>query len=492
MLGLRNRLTLPAATVGTGASAGAFLAVAGSQASPMMAALALVGMLIAGFVFASPILGFLLTAFVVPLERIGRLTNDSAATTVSLMRIVGTLSLVALLFQRLVRRKDLWLPTPVWLYSGYFVFLLMSVVKQPSLREGIRGTTSMLANVMFIVLTVNAVRNRRHVKLAIAAWLASTALIGVFTIYQYHMDAAVTEDQRAATGMRTTEERFSTVLHDSAEYEVLGNSIKRAIGSTSNAAVYGINLILTLPFLFWALHEAKSTLAAIGILTIAAVVMYNTLLTNTRAVVATMAVCVILSLLFGVLRIKPKVWFGLGCAALAVIPFIPSEIYERALAPSNYTVEKSASLRYRFLYWETAVGIISENFWFGVGAGNQTIIPETIKNVHMPPNASAHNEYLNSLMEVGIFGYLMLAAFLVSAWRRFRSGAKRFARLGDNEGVLLMRAIMVNFLCVLCFAVQVDVLHFPLKGWWLALGLGVALERMSRLEWTAAAQGRVE
>lgn len=472
-----------------GLGAGGALALLAVKTSPLMAAGVLGGLVVAAAVFAWPFLGFLMTAFVVPLERIGRLTNDSAVTTISLMRIVGTLSLGAVLFQAVIRRRGLWTPKHFWLYLGYFGFLVISVVNHDSMREGIRGVSSMLANVMFLLLVFNSVRNRAQIKLAIIAWLVSTVGIGVFTIYQYHADAAVTEDQNAATGMRTTDERFSTVLHDSAEYELLGNNIKRAIGSTSNAAVYGINLILALPFYFWLLHRERRWWVILLLLASAAIVAYNTLLTNTRAVVATMLFSLLLCLVTGVARVRKEIWVGLLIGFVAIIPMIPPEIYERALTVSNYTVERSASLRYRFTYWETALELISRNFWTGVGAGNQSIIPKTVRNVRMAPNASAHNEYLNSLMEVGIFGYMVLIAFFWAIWSSLRQGAKRFAQLGDRDGAVLMRCIMISFLSVLFFALQADVMHFPLKGWWLAVGLGVVLERMSRMAAAAPPPG---
>ncbi len=467
--------------LGGGLSAGAVLASLAARTSPLVGSSVLLGGIAAIAVFAWPYLGFLLTAFAVPLERIGRLTNDSAMTTISLMRILGTLSLAAVLFQAVLRRRGLYTPKQFWLYAAYFCVQVVSILKVDSLKEGVRGASAVLANVMFFLLVLNAVRSRLQVKMAVIAWLASTTLIGIFTVYQYHSDAAVTEDQHAATGMRTTDERFSTVLHDSAEYELLGNNVKRAIGSTSNAAVYGINLILALPFFFWLLRFEHRFWAVLLLLTAAAVVAYNALLTNTRAVMVTMLLSMGLCLAFKVAHFRREIWFGLLAGFVAIIPFIPAEIYQRALTVSNYTASRSASLRYRFTYWEAAVDLISKNFWLGVGAGNQTILPKSVRNMYMPPNASAHNEYLNSLMEVGIFGYLLLIAFMISIWKTVRAGARRFALLGDAEAVLLMRCIMISFLSVLFFALQADVLHFPLKGWWLAIGLGIVLERMSRL-----------
>ena len=237
----------PVLAAGSGIGMGGTLAILASQTSPLIAAGIFFGAAAAAVIFAWPFFGFLLTSFVIPLERIGRFTNDSAAATISLMRIVGTLTLAGLLFQKIFRKAGLWLPAPLWLYSCYLLVLTASVFQQDaSAIEGIRGVSATLANMVFFLLTVNIVQSREHAKKAIIAWLLSTMAIGIFTVAQYHAGAAVTENRQAATGMRTTDERFSTVLYDSTEYELLGNNIKRAIGPTSSAAVYGVNLILAL------------------------------------------------------------------------------------------------------------------------------------------------------------------------------------------------------------------------------------------------------
>ncbi|MGS0758267.1 hypothetical protein ACVBEH_28340, partial [Roseateles sp. GG27B] len=67
----------------------------------------------------SPAASFLLTALVVPVERLGRLTNDDAMYTISLMRIVGTLTLLSLLLNAMLRRQRLHFGSAFWLYLIY-------------------------------------------------------------------------------------------------------------------------------------------------------------------------------------------------------------------------------------------------------------------------------------------------------------------------------------------------------------------------------------
>ena len=75
-----------------------------------------------------------------------------------------------------------------------------------------------------------------HARVAIVCWLAMTAAIGLFTIYQWHNPAAViSEDRFQSTGERVGEQRFSTVLSDKSEYQLLEET-PRALGSTSRAS----------------------------------------------------------------------------------------------------------------------------------------------------------------------------------------------------------------------------------------------------------------
>jgi hypothetical protein len=60
-------------------------------------------------------------------------------------------------------------------------------------------------------------------------------------------------------------------------------------------------------------------------------------------------------------------------------------------------------------------------------------------------------------------------------YRRAKQGERSLARAGRTDPALLLRAGRVALLAVLIYGTQVDVLHFPLKGWWLAMGLVVAI-----------------
>src|SRR5207245_430780 len=96
---VRGRRLVPAVA---GLTSGPIFAVLATQSSPVVGALLIVAALVAGTIVVWPSLGFFLTAAVVPLERIGRLTDDSSMYGFSLMRAVGLITLAGALAQHML------------------------------------------------------------------------------------------------------------------------------------------------------------------------------------------------------------------------------------------------------------------------------------------------------------------------------------------------------------------------------------------------------
>jgi O-antigen ligase len=473
-MSMMTKARLAPAALGT--TAGAVLVLVATQASPLLAAAALGGLVVAGVIVAFPYWGFLLTAAVVPLERIGRFTDDSSMTTVSLMRVVGTLALGAVLLHLLMRRKKIVITLPAVLYAAYFGVGLLTLAHTTDFEFGVRSSFAILGNLLFFLLVVNIVRRPEHARAAVVCWLLSTTAIGAFTIYQWHNPGAIiTEDRFNSTGERSSDERFSTVLSDQSEYQLLDGT-PRALGTSSHPAVYAINLILALPFFAYAYRTVHQPLIRLVLAAAAAITCYNVVLANTRAALLTMAIVLVLLAVTRLVRVTP---LGVGAGVLAcvlAVPLVPGAIWDRVLDVSNYTLDRSETLRARLTYWGEALDMLSDNWLLGIGIGNQTELPRRLSDrMHMPPNSTVHNEYLQSLLETGLLGYPLLVAFIVVLYRRSVAAERTFVAAGAPSDGLLLRASRVALLAVLVYGLQVDVLHFPLKGWWLAMGIVAAL-----------------
>ena len=446
--------------------------------SPLIAGCIVLGGIIAGTAMWWPFFSVLLTAAVVPLERVGRFTNDGSAVTFSLMRIFGLLGLASLLLHSFLSRRRLLIPLPVLLYGAYIFVALITLSYTTDFMRGFQWCSTMVGNLLFLFFVINAIRSSKQIRLPIVLWLATTLAIGLFTIYQWHSDKAVVQGDRFEnSGYRSTDDRFSTVIIDYAEFDSIG-AVKRVLGATSHPAVYGINVILTIPFYFFLLRTTSSWWMRLFCVAGLGVGSYNVLLTNTRAAVVTLLFtlfCVFLSRLVKH-RVRILVVALLVCACAA--PFLPDALYKRVFTFSNYSVGQSAAIKIRLAYWQAGVDMFADHWLLGIGSGNQAELPARLTNIRMPPNTSIHNEYFESLLETGIVGYPIIVGFMVVLFRRCLKVTK-FSRLEGNKQVEFFGiATLIAFITVLAYGLQCDVFHFTLKGWWLVMGLIVGVSEM--------------
>lgn len=449
--------------------------------SPMIAMGMVLGLIAASILLMLPLSGLFLTVLVIPLERIGRFSNDSSMVTFSLMRVVGLATLGAWGIRIVLNREKFRWNLPLTLYTTFLVCGVFTLTYTTDFKSGVRAIGAMSGNLMFLFLVYNLVRKLDHVKAAIAVWLCVSVGVAGFTAYQWHRNKGrVAEDRFASTGERTSEDRFSTILEEASEYE-MSSKMPRAMGPTSHPAVYAINNILTLPFFAWWMTRRIRwywrAAAAIGCV----LVVYNILLTNTRAALISLAVTGLMLFTVKLVKLNAKLIGVAVLAGICVIPVIPQALWDRIFDPSNYTAQRSATLRARLIYWQAGMDIITENPLTGIGLGNQAEIPKRIKHIiSMPENSTVHNEYIQSMMEVGLLISPILFTFLALVFYRIYVAARNFRRVEDEDSARLLAAMMVCMAATLAYGLQVDVLHFPLKGWWLVAGLGLCLYDFSR------------
>jgi hypothetical protein len=415
----------------------------------------------------------------VPLERLGRFSNDADTITFSLMRVTGLLGIAALAIHWFIGRRRLSFPLPFVLYGSYILIAALSLVDTTDQVKGVQELTAMVGNALFLLLIVNVVKRKEQVRLPIVLWLATTLAVGAFSVYQWHSHAAVVQiDRYDNSGLRSTDDRFSTVMEDFGEFDTIG-SVRRVLGPTSSPAVYGINIILTLPFYFYLFRTTRNLWMRLFCAAGLVLGTYNVILTNTRAAVVALAVTLVCVFWTKLARLKFIGIVGVVVLAALLVPFLPSFLLERIFRVDSYTVDKSATLRIRLTYWQTAADIFADHWLLGCGIGNQNELPKRLSNMAMPANSSVHNEYLESLIETGIAGYPVIVFFMIVLYRRCRRAEKIFEAQGDVATALFLTAARCGFYAVLFYGLQSDVLHFTLKGWWLSMGLAVALAQMA-------------
>lgn len=472
----------------TGVATGIGLVLLAARTSPTVAAAAFVGLFIVAIVLTFPTLGLLLTAFVIPIERLGRLTSDSSMYTVSLMRIVGIVALGGFVFHTATRRRNIHFGKAFFIYLAYSVVGFITVFYTTDKLGGVRACGAILGNLLFFFLIVNLARTWKLARLCVLVWLLASVCAGVYTIYAWHFgnNGEVNELQ-----VGEGDDRFNTVMNDSSEYDSLGQ-VERAVGTTSHSAVYGINLILTLPFFAYLFRTTRNMQAKFLTLAACGIIFYNILLTNTRATIIIALAVIALCFLRGLLKVNP---LQILCAALlgcCLLYVVPDAIYRRVLDASNYTLQRSGTLRARLDYYQAGLQIARENWLTGIGIGNQSTVPKYLNKLSTT-ETSVHNDYLNTFLEVGLFGWMLFFGFVAFVFRCSIKTSGILRRFGEDkarsaserrmwaERYWFVAACQMAMLSVLIYCVQVDVFHFPLKGWWLIAAL-------SQMMYTLASQ----
>jgi hypothetical protein len=492
----RNNLT----GVAVGLAAGGIFFL-GAVRSPILGVGVLLGIFGFLLVLRYPGVGMALLTFLIPLERMQRFTDDTATFSISLMRILALMCLAGILVHRISEKRSLRLDPSMFLYSGYVLLAMLALFYSTDLEGTKRAVGNILANCMLFVLFINYFEKTTQIRLAIWIWLAANLAGAIYSTYDWHFGSGrsggVQTEFDPGEGAQLAQNRWATVWEDRAEWESLGGlSLRRSMGPTSHAAVYGINLIMTIPFFFYLLKRHRKLWQKAALVLGLGIIGYNILLTNTRAVILMALIICLLCLIFGLFTIRTyQVLAGLIGLAI-MLPVLPKDLYNRVLNPENYSANNSGAMRVRFFYWEAASRILEDHFLFGVGVGNEKVVPQYVKSGFAADQTSVHNIFLQVAIEVGIIGWLLFFSFVGMMFYYARKAAQWFQRRagGEDEGQILV-CIQVGMLAVLLFGLQVDVFNFPLKGWWLMAAIAVVLYRRSvaarrKVESVSASQSR--
>ncbi|MCA9305690.1 MAG: O-antigen ligase family protein [Phycisphaerales bacterium] len=486
-----------ALALAVGLIAGLVLVLIAARMSPLVALGAAMGVGGTLCLLKYPHWGLYALAFIVPAERFGRISDDTSSFSLSVTRALGFLMFAILVTHRLTGRKGFFISMPLMLWTAFVGVGILTLLHTSDLIPGVKIASGYVGNILFLLIITNLAltdrpeETKRHVYMCIVSWLLASTLIALYSIYDWHLGSGRSGgiplgDVDPQAGAQLAQYRWTTIWEDRAELETLGGSIRRSMGSTSHAAVFGINLIMTVPFFLWVIRVCKTRWVQLASWAALGATMYCVLLSNTRAALlmaaGTLGLCVITGL------VRVTIWMILGLiAAIAAIPlFVPVDIFERILDFSNYTVGKSEAMRIRIEYWWAGYRAIADHFLLGCGLANEKIGLEYLTHP-IEGRSHMHNMYIQSAMDVGIFGMWLLFAFMASVALRCQRGRAAFRKLNEAPEYWMMTASLILLISVYVYALQVDVFYFPLKGFWLIAGLIIVMTRVAHLESRARA-----
>jgi O-antigen ligase len=130
----------------------------------------------------------------------------------------------------------------------------------------------------------------------------------------------------------------------------------------------------------------------------------------------------------------------------------------------------------RLPLWRLAIELVSERPLAGVGAGNFRSAAEQHfardPTLARPPLEVVHNTYLEIQTELGLVGLLLFLTLLGGAVAMLFRALQRAAAIGDRDGSLQARGILVGMTGLLVADLFLSG-EYQVQLWWL-IGLGIA------------------
>lgn len=208
--------------------------------------------------------------------------------------------------------------------------------------------------------------------------------------------------------------------------EMFGNLGGRAVGTLDNPNMLGEYLIMIIPIAAAMLVGQGEGMKRFPAFLSCAVMGACLVLTWSRGAW--------IGLMFGLVVFmfmwhRRSLWIVFaGIISLPILPSIlPASIVNRFMSIGNLS---DSSTSYRVYIWRSSVAMIKDNLFSGIGVGqgawNRVYPTYAYMGVEAAPHS--HNLYLQILLEIGIFGLLAFAAFIVLL---YSSGFTLFSELSS-------------------------------------------------------------
>ena len=219
---------------------------------------------------------------------------------------------------------------------------------------------------------------------------------------------------------------FEVIKATEFEFSMASGFLK---GIASNKNITSASIAFKLPFLFILLFNLKNRLLKILIFLTSILVFYNLILLSSRAILLSISLCVLFYLIIVTIEIvRSKTFFKRHLINIAtfVLPILLSVgISKVTLSDNSLNIEnristinasdESANTRIR--YYTKGLKYFIKHPVIASGIGNWQIISidldsDNIESYIVP--YVAHNDFIEILTEVGLFGFLFYFLFIVS------------------------------------------------------------------------------
>lgn len=319
----------------------------------------------------------------------------------NLNRVLTIVALAVWLFDTIRRHKRVHMgSTHIWMIA----FILWCAVSLTWTTIYDESLTSVQVYIMRFILFLLLLTNIIHTEAELDRFMSVLAVIGWFML------------------LVATYSVLTTGYLPGSRLQVLDE----------NANSLGVNALVALPGVLWKSwnpDKPRLSLKSLAVIAYLGLTLVVTLASGSRGSAISMALTVLVFLLFRQTRVWGLVFLAIGAAAAMIAPALFVTTIERFLYSGGTT-----GLGDRETLWAAGVRLIQDHFWLGVGVGNSpfAIIPylrmiqSTLTRAFWP----IHNPILAITADLGIFGIILYLGVLVTAALTFIRRWVLFRKLG--------------------------------------------------------------
>ncbi|WP_202906828.1 O-antigen ligase family protein [Abyssisolibacter fermentans] len=335
----------------------------------------------------------------------------------------------------------------------FMAIAIISTLLSSNTMGSIRDLSIHLVAISFMFTMINSINNKQELNIIVTVFVFAGVLVSLYGLYQFQ------------AGVQLDKAWVDTVNNPDVVIRVYS-----VFGNPNILAEY---LIMILPFslaLFW---SSKRLIKKIIFLCTTLILIVALVLTSSRGGWVGFAFGLIVFIL-----LVDKRWL-LGAIPIGVVSIfiMPASIINRIISIANLN---DSSIVTRLKIYSITLDIIKDNWLLGVGFGylpfknTFTIYIRTMNVFH------AHNMYLETVAEMGIFG---LIALLLLIFVVFKYAIISIRKTKGYLSVMSAGAIAA-FASIICHGLFDSILYIPkiIITFWILISFIISMNRLSKSE----------
>ncbi len=394
--------------------------------------------------------------------------------SLALLPFFGTLPLIVLsvitclaFFVKLIRGKRVIKIGAIEITVIFFTLALVvfGLALSGDIMSSLKTVSMMLLFICIYFCMANSMSSNQWVDNIIGVLVLDGAIVAAIAIYQF------------ATGY--------ALNTDWVDLTVFSNISTRVVGTFGNPNMFADYLILIIPIALAGMIIATGKRRIVPTIAFALMIIALGFTYSRGAWLGMIIALIVFALVYNAKLLKALPFIAV-ITGLAVA-FIPSSFLDRFVSIGNAA---EGSTAYRLNIWRGMLGLLGDNWHFGIGMGEQVFSQKypmyAVGNTVSAPHA--HSIYLQIAASLGIIGLVALIAVMINAIRLSLDG---FYTMSKRRSGVIMLGLGMGMLALFIHGATDYVWYNNriLLLFWMILGIMVLYSRTYNREWNDSERG---